>query len=209
MIAELDEDYGRAAGNLTELRARASSPATDVALVMRRAAGGDARAWERLVDQYAALIWSITAQFRLAESDAADVAQTIWLRLLEHIDRIEYPDRIASWLASTARNECLRILAARKRIVLASNEQLISSVVASEPAVGERILADERDQVVHDALSQLPYRQGEVLSLTMDGYSPAEIAAQLGIEANAVRVHLHRARAKIRALIAATGGLAA
>ena len=52
------------------------------------------------------------------ESDAADVAQTTWLRLLEHIDRIEYPDRVGSWLAATARNECLRSLAARKRVVL-------------------------------------------------------------------------------------------
>ena len=58
---------------------------------VRAAAAGDRRAWERLVEQYNRLIWSITADFKLAESDAADVAQTTWLRLLEHIDRIEYP----------------------------------------------------------------------------------------------------------------------
>jgi DNA-directed RNA polymerase specialized sigma24 family protein len=54
---------------------------------------------ERLVEQYARLIWFIAVEFELAESDAADVTQTTWLRLLEHIDRIEYPDRIGSWLA--------------------------------------------------------------------------------------------------------------
>ena len=91
---------------------------SDIARLVRRAAQGDRHAWERLVDQYARLIWSITGEFRLVESDAADVAQTTWLRLLEHIDRIEYPDRIGSWLAATARNECLRNLAARKRVVL-------------------------------------------------------------------------------------------
>ena len=71
---------------------------------VRAAAAGDRRAWERLVEQYNRLIWSITADFKLAESDAADVAQTTWLRLLEHIDRIEYPHRVGSWLAATARN---------------------------------------------------------------------------------------------------------
>ena len=85
---------------------------------MRRAAEGDRQAWERLVDQYERLIWSITVEFKLVESDAADVAQTTWLRLLEHIDRIQYPDRVGSWLAATARQECLRSLAARKRVVL-------------------------------------------------------------------------------------------
>ena len=89
---------------------------------MRRAAEGDRRAWEGLVDQYARLIWSITVDFKLGESDAADVAQTTWLRLLQHIDRIEHPDRVGSWLAATARNECLRSLAARKRVVLVHDD---------------------------------------------------------------------------------------
>ena len=80
----------------------------DIAGLVRGAAAGDRWAWERLIDQYARLIWAITAEFKLVESDAADVAQTTWLRLLEHIDRIEYPDRVGSWLAATARNECLR-----------------------------------------------------------------------------------------------------
>ena len=66
----------------------------DVAELVRGAADGDRMAWERLVDQFARLIWSITADFKLVESDAADVAQTTWLRLLEHIDRIQYPDRV-------------------------------------------------------------------------------------------------------------------
>ena len=77
---------------------------SDVAQLVRRAAEGDRQAWERLVDQYARLIWSITGEFKLVESDAADVAQTTWLRLLEHIDRIQHPDRVGSWLAATARN---------------------------------------------------------------------------------------------------------
>ena len=64
----------------------------------------------------------LPTDFKLVESDAADVAQTTWLRLLEHIDRIEYPDRVGSWLAATARNECLRSLAARKRVVLANDD---------------------------------------------------------------------------------------
>src|SRR6185437_2002480 len=80
---------------------------SDVARLPRRAADGDRKAWDRIVDQYARLIWSITVNFKLAESDAADVAQTTWLRLLQHIDRIQHPDRVGSWLAATARNECL------------------------------------------------------------------------------------------------------
>src|SRR5580704_1787236 len=132
--------------------------APDVAELVRRAADGDHQAWERLVDQFSRLIWSITVEFKLGESDAADVAQTTWLRLLEHIHRIEYPDRVGSWLAATARNECLRSIAARKRVVLAHDDDVLTGVVAPQPEVDERILAAERAQVVRDALSRLPWR---------------------------------------------------
>src|SRR5712672_910283 len=116
----------------------------DVAELVRRAADGDRQAWGCLVDQFARLIWSITVEFKLAESDAADVTQTTWLRLLEHIDRIEYPDRVGSWLAATARNECLRSLAARKRVVLGHDDVESETAVAAGPAVDEGLLAAER-----------------------------------------------------------------
>ncbi len=161
---------------------------TDVAGLVRGAAAGDRHAWERLVDQFARLIWSITAEFKLAESDAADVAQTTWLRLLEHIDRIKYPDRVGSWLAATARNECLRSLAARKRVVLAQDNEVLTGVVASAPEVDERILANERDQVVRDALSRLPRRSQRLLELLMADppVSYAEISNEMGLPVGSI-----------------------
>ena len=78
---------------------------------------------------HARLIWGITNEFRLVESDGADVAQTTWLRLLQHIDRIENPERVGEWLAATARNECLRVLAAHRKIVLNQNEAEVPMVL--------------------------------------------------------------------------------
>ena len=178
----------------------------DIAGLVRGAAAGDRRAWERLVDQYARLIWSITAEFRLAEGDAADIAQTTWLRLLEHIDRIQYPDRVGSWLAATARNECLRSLAARKRIVLAPDEEVLSGVVASEPEVDERILADERDQIVRDALSRLPGRWQRLLELLMADppSSYADISDELGLPMGSIGPTRGRCLAQLRVLLQAS-----
>jgi RNA polymerase sigma factor (sigma-70 family) len=173
---------------------------------VRAAAAGDRRAWERLVEQYNRLIWSITADFKLAESDAADVAQTTWLRLLEHIDRIEYPHRVGSWLAATARNECLRNLAARKRVVLADDEEVLSGVAASGPEVDERILADERDQVVRDALSCLPRRWQRLLELLMaDPPTPyADISDELGLPVGSIGPTRGRCLAQLRVLLQAS-----
>ena len=180
--------------------------APDIAGLVRRAANGDRGAWERLVDQYARLIWSITAEFKLIESDAADVTQTTWLRLLEHIDRIEYPDRVGSWLAATARNECLRSLAARKRVILAQDEEVLTDVVASSPEIDERILADERDQVVRDALSRLPGRWQRLLELLMADppASYADISSELNLPVGSIGPTRGRCLARLRVLLQAS-----
>jgi RNA polymerase sigma factor (sigma-70 family) len=179
---------------------------TDVAGLVRGAAAGDGRAWERLVDQFARLIWSITAEFRLMESDAADVAQTTWLRLFEHIDRIEYPDRVGSWLAATARNECLRSLAARKRVVLAHDDEVLTTVAATTPEVDERILADERDQVVREAVSHLPRRSQRLLELLMSDppASYADISSELDLPVGSIGPTRGRCLARLRVLLQAS-----
>lgn len=177
-----------------------------IALLVRLAARGDKQAWERLVDQYSKLIWSITAEFRLVESDAADVAQTTWLRLLEHIDRIQYPDRVGSWLAATARNECLRSLAARKRVVLGHDNNEIEEVHAPGAEVDERLLAAERDQTVREAMSRLPTRWQRLLELLMADppVSYTEISDQLGLPVGSIGPTRGRCLARLRVLLEAS-----
>ena len=178
----------------------------DMARLVRRAAEGDRWAWEHLVDQYARLIWSITGEFKLVETDAADVAQTTWLRLLEHIDRIKYPDRIGSWLAATARNECLRTLAARRRVVLGHDDDDLESVAAREPEVDERLLAVERAQVVRDALTRLPRRSQRLLEMLMaDPPVPyTEISDQLGLPIGSIGPTRGRCLTQLRDLLQAS-----
>ena len=180
--------------------------APDIAGLVRGAADGDRAAWERLVEQFARLIWAITAEYKLAESDAADVAQTTWLRLLEHIDRIEYPDRVGSWLAATARNECLRNLAARKRVVLVHDHEVLTGAISSGPEVDERILAAERDEVVRDALSRLPKRWQRLLELLMADppASYAEISDQLDLPIGSIGPTRGRCLAQLRVLLQAS-----
>jgi len=178
----------------------------DTVALVRRAADGDLKAWEGLVDQYARLIWSITRDFKLGESDAADVAQTTWLRLLEHIHRIQYPDRVGSWLAATARNECLRNLAVRKRVVLGHDDVELETAVAHGPEVDERLLADERAQVVRDALSSLPRRWQRLLELLMADppASYADISDELGLPIGSIGPTRGRCLARLRVLLQAS-----
>jgi RNA polymerase sigma factor (sigma-70 family) len=181
--------------------------AVDVADLVRRAAGGDRGAWERLVDKFSRLLWAMTRDFKLPESDAADVVQATWLRLLEHIDRIEYPERIGSWLATTARHECLRHLAAGKRVMLVEDDHdAFSGVSSHQPDVDERLLAEERAQAVRAALSTLPSRSRQLLELLMADppVSYTEISDQLGVPIGSIGPTRGRCLERLRLVLQAT-----
>ena len=178
--------------------------AEDAGQLVRQAAAGDKGAWERLVDQYSRLIWAMTRDFRLADADAADVVQATWLRLLEHIDRIEYPERIGSWLATTARHECLRHLAASKRLMLVDDDDAaFGSTEAHEPEIDAGLLAEERAQAVRDAMAMLPTRSQQLLQLLMADppVSYTEISDQLGLPIGSIGPTRGRCLERLRLIL--------
>ena len=83
-----------------------------VSELVARAKDGDKQAWDALVERYAPLIWSICRRHRLSRADADDVAQSVWVRLVDQLDRVRDPAALPGWLATTARRECLRVLCA-------------------------------------------------------------------------------------------------
>lgn len=183
--------------------ARETTGPTDVGTLVRRAAAGDRSAWEGLVDQFGRLIWAMTHDFRLPESDAADVFQVTWLRLLEHIDRLEYPDRVGSWIATTARHECLRTLAGRKKVVLIHDDSALSGAIGHWPAADERVLAEERAIAVRDAVTHLPWRWQRLIELLMADppASYAEISDQLGLPVGSIGPTRGRCLERLRVLL--------
>lgn len=187
----------------TTVTGRSDVANLDVTRLMRRAAEGETRAWEGLIDKYGRLVWSITRDFKLRESDAADVFQTTWMRLVEHIDRIQHADRVGSWLAATARNECLRCLASHKRLVLATEETDFDRPAVDSPEVDEALLARERAQNVREALTQLPHRWQRLMNMLMADppASYAEISDELDLPVGSIGPTRGRCLARLRVLL--------
>ncbi|HRK46808.1 MAG TPA: sigma factor, partial [Nocardioides sp.] len=71
----------------------------EVAQLVAAARAGDAAAWDALVDRYLPLVTAVIRRLRLSPSDADDVNQTVWLRLVEHLDGLREPQALPGWLA--------------------------------------------------------------------------------------------------------------
>jgi RNA polymerase sigma factor (sigma-70 family) len=165
---------------------KARMPAGDLADVVRAAAAADEAAWRDLVARYSALVWSIARGHRLSDADAADVAQTTWLRLVEHVGRLDDPARVGVWLATTARRECLRTLSRAARQIPSGDR--LPDVPCGGPDLDAGLLRDERDATLRRALACLPPRDQALLRM-LAAEPPAtydEIGAALGMQVGSV-----------------------
>ncbi len=139
-----------------------------IANLVRGAARHDQRCWEQLVERFSRLVWAIARNFDLRDADAADVSQTVWLRLAENLDRIEQPERVGTWLATTTRRECLRVKRLSARAVPTDDFESVD-VDAGHQANGADLptLLTARDALVWKAFSGLPEREKTLLLLLL------------------------------------------
>lgn len=170
---------------------------------MRRAREGDEQAWRALVERFASLVWSVARGHRLGDGDASDVSQTTWLRLVEHLERINDPDHVGAWLATTARNECLRLLRyARRQVPIDGDVADLAGASGAGPPVeiDERLLRGERDRALWSAFSAIPERCQALLRVLTADPAPSyeEISAALGMPIGSIGPTRARCLAKLR-----------
>jgi len=169
--------------------------------LVTRVRDGDTQAWDALVERYAPLIWSICRRYRLGSADAEDIAQAVWLRLVDQLDNIRDSAAIAGWLATTTRRECCRALRAARRPQAAWPVPDAETIADEQAETAEQeLLAAERHAALRDAFADLtPCCQQLLAILTADPPVPyAEISARLGIPVGSIGPSRGRCLDKLR-----------
>jgi RNA polymerase sigma factor (sigma-70 family) len=180
---------------------RERQPAEVIAGLVDRARTGDQVAWNRLVQEFESMIWAIARAHRLGDADAADVSQTTWLALFQHIDGLNNSAGVGAWLATTARRECLRVLRDGKRSVLFGDSG--PEHHSLEPPPAHAVLITARNDVLWRAFSRLRAADQALLRmLTTDPRPPyEEIGAALDLPIGSIGPTRQRALARLRDLL--------
>jgi RNA polymerase sigma factor (sigma-70 family) len=142
---------------------RSDQPVTDL---VTRARNGDRQAWDALVERYAPLIWSICRRHQLADADARDIGQNVWLRLVDQLGTLRDPAALPGWLATTTRRECGRLLRAA-RAPQATGYELDAETLPDEQAITaeQQLLTAERHAALREALLDLPPEGQRLIAL--------------------------------------------
>ena len=169
--------------------------------LVTRARDGDKQAWDALIGRYAPLLWSICRRYGLGGTDADDVGQSVWLRLLEQIHKIRDPAALPGWLATVTRRECLRVLGAVQGPLAAGYVMDAETILDEQAGTAEQeLLAAERHAALREAFRDLPPSgQRLILLLIEDPPVPcAEISARQGIPVGSIGPTRSRCLDKLR-----------
>ena len=154
--------------NWREPKARTPLRSATVGILVEKARDGDGGAWEELVGRFGGMIAATGRRYRLTPSDVAELQQTTWLRLVENLHRIEQPERVGGWLATTARRESLQLLRRAAKYRSGADQLLANMPDRHLPEPDARPIAEERETVLRAAWDRLKPRCQDLLSLLIN-----------------------------------------
>ena len=169
----------------------------EIETLVARVRSGDAGAWDVLVRCLSPALHRGIGAFTLSVEARDDVFSNTWLKLLEHIDKIEKPASLVSWLMTTARNEALQFVKARARYVPVAEPDVTS--VDHQP-IDEALLDSELSVAVWRAFQHLSAACQSILRLlTLDPpLSYDEIVELLGLPHGSIGPTKGRCLEKLR-----------
>ena len=190
---------GHAQGTTDPEAARRQARARRLGDLLVQAQSGDRECLREIVAELTPLLWNVARAQGLTGTDAEDVVQTVWLSLVSGLTAIQTPAALISWLITAARREAWRARKARERTPTVNSDEMPETVDPGDP-IEERVLAQERRQMVRDALAGLPPRCAELLRALAfsDVTDYATVARVLGIPQGSIGPSRGRCLAKLR-----------
>jgi len=117
----------------------------------RRVLSGDASAWQKLIEAYAALVFTVARRAGLNDSDAEDCVQDVWLTLYRTKRTLKDAEAIPAWLIRTTHRRAVGIQQRSRR----AKERDADSHIESAKLPDHELLQLEREFLLRRAIQQL------------------------------------------------------
>ena len=172
-------------------------------VLARKAAGGDARAFEEIYRLYHRLVYGLCLRMTQNVAEAEDITQDVFILLHRKVGSFRGESLFTTWLHRLTVNQVLM----RFRKSRARREEALEDCGAQAFAVGAAPGGPQRTPLIDRvalgrALEKLPpgYRAAFILH-DVEGYEHEEVAEMLGCAVGTSKSQLHKARAKLRKIL--------
>jgi len=168
---------------------------------------GDENAWNKLIDKYKRLIYSVPVKYGLSPDDAADIFQNVCVDLFTNLSKVRKIESLRSWLITVATHKCFHHKKHQKpNVELDAMEQDVAEdLAAAAPQVMEEV---EEEQAVRDAIEKLSPRCAELVKMLFFQQPPlpyAEVAQKLGLATGSIGFIRGRCLSRLQKILAELG----
>src|SRR5579871_2269398 len=190
--------------NLLGIAAPATS-AEDERLV-QECLNGDEQAWDRLIDKYKRLIFSVPIKYGLNPEDAADIFQSVCIDLFSNLSKVRKIESLRSWLITVATHKCFHWKKQQRgEVELDAMEQELAEEIAAAPMVLQEV---QEEQAVRDAILRLTPRCAELVKMLFYEQPPVpynEVAQKLGLATGSIGFIRGRCLNRLQKILAELG----
>ncbi len=185
------------------VRANKPDRAARMADLLSAARAGSEDALGQIVNELSPLLWQVARSAGLSQGDAEDVLQTVWMRLVTHLDSINEAGALTGWLVTTTKREAWRVRAAGRKL-LPADQDVFADLPDKGPGSEEQVIFEDQRRELWAAIGMLSRRCQELLRIMAFAPRPdyATVAAALGMRVGSIGPTRGRCLAKLRALLA-------
>lgn len=188
------------------LPAPRDSSAEDEKLV-QECLNGDEKAWNRLIDKYKRLIYSVPYKYGMAPDDAADIFQNTCVDLFQNLAKLRKIESLRSWLITVATHKCFHFKKQQRGqdVELDAMEQEVAEEIAPAPEIMQEI---QEEQAVRDAVTKLSPRCAELVKMLFFEQPPVpynEVAQKLGLATGSIGFIRGRCLSRLQKILAELG----
>jgi RNA polymerase sigma factor (sigma-70 family) len=165
---------------------------------------GNEQAWTTLVDRYKDLVYAIPLRYGAPRQDAADIFQAVWLELFNELSRLRDAEALQAWLIRVTTHKCYHWLQRQD-----SSADVEDVEIASNGTLAPDVLSQiEREQMLREAVAQLPPRCREMIELLFFQQPPlpyVDVAQRLKLAPGSIGFIRGRCLKRLKDILEAKG----
>ncbi len=169
--------------------------------IISKVLNGDQAAFAGLVNRYQNYVFTLTLRMIKSREDAEEVAQDIFIKAYRSLSNFRGEAKFSTWLYTIVNTSCITFLRKKKLEVYSlDSEKVFEAADSLDSGMrANQVEQKSRSVMVTNAINLLSPDDAQVITLFYKAeQSLEEIATALGIEVNAAKVRLHRARTRLK-----------
>ena len=162
---------------------------------------GNQQAYAVLVNRYQNYVFTLCLRIVKGREDAEEVAQDVFIKAYKYLADFRGASKFTTWLYTIVNNTCISFLRKKKLDIHSLDNEKVFEVADSQDSGMRANLVEQKSRVsmVNEAIGLLSPADAEIITLFYKAEQSLEETAQvLGIEVNAAKVRLHRARTRLK-----------